>query len=270
MNYNAAVELDVAELLSTTRTRADPTFQPQKKRRVVGGQQPFVPVYRYATLSTELRSTYEALRDWARSEPLIAPRKHCRPGMFNSFRLRALQRFCWTVGGGDGLTIAEQEQLFDLIDIWEGTKPGMPIDAGHERKLRDIFKSANTFKNALRDDLDAAVIDEGWRQCTMLQNGDTVTEFFRPVLDVVLDLIRESKHLMLWSGGDRPAPPTAMRESPMDGDAFRSTEEEVVREHGPAAFVLGIHTFSDATHVSKSGGKWTGGACDWAMWGLLS
>lgn len=153
------------------------------------------------------------------------------------------------------MTIAEQEELYNLLDVWEGKKPGMPVDAGHSTKLRNTFNSANAFKNALRDDVDAALLNAGWRKRTMHQSGDTLTGFFQSVLDVIMKMVSKGKCVRLWSGDDGPAPPTGMRESPMDGDAFRLNEAEVVREHGPSAFVLGIHTYCDATHISKSGGK---------------
>lgn len=51
------------------------------------------------------------------------------------------------------------------------------------------------------------------------------------------------------------APPTARRDAPMDGDAFRMWEQEVHREHGTHSFVLGLHMYTDATQISKSGGE---------------
>lgn len=259
VDHETAVESEMAELMATARTRAEPPVQHRKRRRIVGEGADSAPEYRYATLATELRAAYEGLRDWARSKPIVEARKRCRPGLFDSYRLRALQRFCLTVCGGAGLTLAEQDELYNLLDIWEGTKPGMPVDAGHNVKLRDVFKSSNAFKNALRDDIDAALIDTGWRKCTMVQNGDTLTGFFVPVLDVILKEVCSGKNVKLWSGEDGPAPPTAMRETPMDGDAFRLNEAEVVKRHSTGAFVIGIHAYSDATQMSKSGGEWTVG-----------
>lgn len=130
------------------------------------------------------------------------------------------------------------------------------MDGGHDQGLRDVFKSANSFKDALRDDVDDAVLEAGWQKVALEQNGDTLHAYFLPVLDVVLALLRESENVQLWSGGDRPASPTSVREAPMDGDAFHLNEEEVVREHGPSSFVLGLHVYSDATQIYKSGGEW--------------
>lgn len=250
VDHDAAVDAEMADLMSS-RTLAAPTTRPQKRRRVLEGDQQTAQEFRYATLSTELRAGFEALRDWARSQPIVVARKRARPGLFNSYRLRALQRFCLTVGGGAGLTAEEQDQLYDLLDTWDRTKPGMVVDAGHGHNLRDVFKTLNAFKNALRDDEDAAVLRAGWRKCELTQNGDTFTAFFRPVLDVIMGLARESNSFKCWSGDDGPAPKTAMRESPLDGDAFRLCEEEVVREHGLDSFVMGTCTATPRRYPSQ-------------------
>eukprot|EP00170_Pyropia_yezoensis_P000464 contig_2464_g465 len=252
-DYDAAVDRQMAEL-SRTATLAPAAERPARRRRTgIESGQESAPARRYVTLSAELRASFEALKDWKRSRPIVEQRKRSRPGLFNSYRLRAVLRFVLTCGAGAGLTEAEQEDLYDLLDIWDGTKPGMPTDAGHHRKLRDVFKSSNAFKTAVRDDVDEALLEVGWRKITLEQNGDVFEAYFRPVLDVVMRIIAESGSVQLWSGGDRPAPPSTKREYPMDGDAFRLNEADVVRKHGPGSFVLGLHVYSDATHVSRSG-----------------
>lgn len=253
-DYDAAVDRQMAEL-SRTATLAPTAERPARRRRTgIESGQESSPSRRYATLSAELRASFEALKDWKRSRPIVEQPKRSRPGLFNSYRLRAVLRFVLTCGAGAGLTEAEQEDLYDLLDIWDGTKPGMPTDAGHHRKLRDVFKSSNAFKTAVRDDVDEALLEVGWRKITLEQNGDVFEAYFRPVLDVVMRMIAESGSVQLWSGGDRPAPPSTKREYPMDGDDFRLNEADVVRKHGPGIFVLGLHVYSDATQVSRSGG----------------
>lgn len=252
---DATVDRYMDELENTAIACAAPQRLEQDLRGGATATGARAPQAQYATFSAELRAAYEALKDWKRSQPIIMPRKHSRPGMFNSYRLRALQRFALKCGDRAGLTAADQERLYDLIDIWEGTKPGMPVDVGHNEKLRDVFKSSSAFKNALRDDVDAALLEASWRKVALEQNGDTLHAFFRPVLDVVLSMMEESRDVQYWSGGDRPASPMATRETPMNGDAFRLKEEEVVRENGPSSFVPGLHIYSDATQISKSGGE---------------
>eukprot|EP00170_Pyropia_yezoensis_P002713 contig_11415_g2718 len=74
----------------------------------------------------------------------------------------------------------------------------MPVDAGHNTKLRDIFKSVNAFKNAQRDDVNAALVDAGWGKCTINPTGDTLTGFFQPVLDVIMQMVSEGKSYELY------------------------------------------------------------------------
>lgn len=141
------------------------------------------------------------------------------------------------------------------MDTWDGTKPGMPHDHGHQQALRDAFPSANAFKDAIRDDLDDAVLEEGWRKCVMDPDGLSVTTFLCPALDVLLAALQDAKEVQYWSGQNGPAPPTAMSDTPFDWDAFRENEEAVMKQHGPDSFVLGLHLLSDASHISESGGK---------------
>lgn len=243
---------------STTYTAMDipDDLQPatKKQRTNTGATVPRGHQRQYATLSTHVRSVYEDMNDCERTTPIVTPRKRCRPGRFNSYRLRALERFALQCGGA-GLSLEWQERLYDLLDTWDGTKPGMPHDHGHQQRLRDAFPSANAFKDAIRDDVDDAVLEDGWRKCVMDLDGLSVTTFLCPALDVLLAALRDANEVQYWSGQNGPAPPTAMRETPFDGDAFRKNEEAVMTQHGPDSFVLGLHLFSDASHISESGGK---------------
>lgn len=246
----------LAGVTAYTATFVDDDTQPPRKRQrsTSGVLVPHLNQRHFATLSTEVRSLYEDMNDWQRMTPLLTRRKRCRPGRFDSYRLRALERFALECGGA-GLSLEWQERLFDLLDTWDGTKPGMPHDDGHNQTLREAFPSANSFKDAIRDDVDDAVLMEGWCKCTMDVDGLSVTTFLCPALDVLIEALHNAKEVQVWSGEDGPAPPTSMRETPFDGDAFRKNEDDVVRRHGPDSFVLGVHLFSDASHISESGGK---------------
>ena len=213
--------------------------------------------YKYSTVAAEVRSFYEDKQDWRRAEPLLKRRRTSTPGRLNSVRLRALQTFALT-GRPGGFSLAEQEGLFDLLDVWDRTKPGMVVDDGHDQTLRDAMRTVNSFKNALRDDVDDAVLDEGWRKCKLEEGGIVYEGYFRSALEVALKMLRDGKGVKLWSGGDRLAPPTSRRESPLDGDAFRLCESEVMAQHGPDSFVLAFHVFSDAIQLAWSGGKMVG------------
>lgn len=253
-DYHATVEEEVAGLNALTRVVCEPIEPARKRRRGAAANVTEQVHYQFATVATEVRTHFESMKDTEKAHPIIKRRKRSRPGKFDSFRLRTLSRFALRCGGA-GLSLDDQAELYKLLDVWGNTMPGMPVDHGATQTLRDVFPSANAFKNALRDDVDDAVLGAGWRKCALEEDSLKFDVFFRPALDVVMNMMRTAKDVEYWSGGDQPALPSAIRETPMDGDAFREHEREVVREHGPDSFVLGMHVYSDASHVSRSGGK---------------
>ncbi|KAK1868634.1 hypothetical protein I4F81_011119 [Pyropia yezoensis] len=99
----------------------------------------------------------EGYGDKARSAPLVKKRKHSKAGSFNSRTLRAMQSLAFRTGGC-GLTTRDTRHLWGLFQEWESDSP--PQD-GHPKKLRDFFETPHAFHQALSDDIDAAVHDEG-------------------------------------------------------------------------------------------------------------
>jgi len=247
-----AIRSHLESLLALTRVEKG---APASKKLKTNGGISTASMYDYTTIATYIRTLYEEIKDWQRSEPLISERKRARPGLFNTYRLQALQRFVLRTGRG-GLSLREQEDLFDLLDVWDGTRPGMPMDDGHDRALRKTFNSSYAFQCAIRDDLDAAVMGAGWKTCSLEEGGVAYVAIFRSAMDVLLAELRSGKRVRFWSGGDKPGDPTAMRETPMDGDAFRSNEEVVIGENPtkPGAFLMGVHVYSDSSLLSWSGG----------------
>jgi len=248
-------------IIADTRRPRKSAASARKKRRVANDNaQPTHAGYEYATVAAEVRQHYEDQKDWESTVPLVKLRKGCRPRCFNSYRLRQVERFFLECGGG-GLSISDQEKLYDVLDAWDRTKPGMPVDDGHFLGIRDTFQSKTSFKNALKDDIDDAADDEGWLTADLEEGGETYQTSFRPALELGLRRLRDARKVKLWSGGSRPAPPTNRREGPMDGDAFRQCEAEAIKETDENSFVLGFHGFSDASRLSSSGGKlarWVG------------
>jgi len=160
-----------------------------------------------------------------------------------------LQIFALECGGG-GISLADQDRFYDVIDAWDRTKPAMPVDAGHFLGLRDKIGSQTSFKDALRDEIDTAIEDEGYMKCTLEEWGERYQDIFCPELELALERMRAADGVKLWSGGSIPAPPTSRRESPIDGDAFRSFQPAVLEEGGDNdCFVLGMHAFSDASRL---------------------
>jgi len=229
----------------------------RKRRRLDGGGASEAVEYTETTVSTAVQALYEEEEDWKHSTPLVDRRKGWRPGRFNSSRLCAVQRFSLESGGG-GLSLEGIEKVWDLLDTWDRTKPGMPIDGGHDDTIRDSFNSVRDFKNAVRDDVDDAALGAGWLKCPLLVDGQTFVVFFRPVLDVILDMLKRGKDVCLWSGETGPAPPFSNRETPLDGDAFRLNEQELMAEKKDGTcFVLGMHVYIDASQLSWSGGTFS-------------
>lgn len=215
--------------------------------------QPLPPsAYNYASLATKIRAVYESLQDVTRSEPLVERRRGAKTGRFNTLRLRAMLRFVLQIGKG-GLTNRELRHFYDFMDIWCGTKPGIPADEADGPSLRDVFPSMSSFIRSVNDEVREAAIDAGWRKVRLSEGGVTYEAYFRPVLDLVMALARRPG-VQLWSGPDGPAPPTDRRQTTMDGNAFRECEKEVILNNGAASCVLGVHAYSDGSRLSWSGG----------------
>jgi len=244
---HSAVESQLRTLLELTRI-----FVPAVDGG--GAAADAIPEYLYSSVGLHVRALYEALGDARRAEPLVHLRKRAKPGRFNTVRLRALQRFVLQVGGA-GLSEKDQEFLYEFLDCWDGTKAGMARDAGHHKTLRHTFPSVKAFKNALRDDLDDAALNAGWQKVKLVEGGVSYEAYFCDVLQVIRSLLRsKGKHIQLWSGVSGPAPPSDVRETPLDGDAFKICEELVMKNRDELSCVLGLHVFSDSSQLSWSGG----------------
>lgn len=201
-------------------------------------------------MSIAVRAFYEEMEDWRHTSLLATRRKGWRPGRFDSFRLRAVDRLALECGGG-GLSLDMIEKLWELLDTWDGTRSGMSIDGGHGDSIRDTFNSVNAMKDAIRDDVDDAVLGAGWLKCTLRVDGMQHMVYFRPVLQVVLQMLKNGKEVRLWSGETGATPPTERRESPLDGDAFRLIEAALTREWGGLAkAVLALDWASPAVPMS--------------------
>lgn len=209
----------------------------------------------YESLATRVFRLYEVLDDAARAVPITERRKNSRSGRFNTARLRALQQFVLGVGGA-GLSVREQRLLYDFLEVWDSRDSADPLATNDRYSLQAVFPTISSFTSALRDDLVDAVLDAGWKKLSIREGGTVYEVYYRSVLEVVMATLRKGGAcLRLWSGEGGPAPPTNRRETPMDGDAFRLCERDVVDKHGASSFVLGLHLYSDSCRLSWSGGK---------------
>lgn len=243
-SYDKAVNDAITALFELTRT---------SEAQEGSDGAPLPPsAYNYASVATKMTAVYETLQDALRAQPLTRARRGAKPGKFNTPRLRALLRFALEIGDG-GFTHKELSVLYDFLDTWCGTKPGMPTDETDQMSLRDVFPSVNAFVDGFNDELRDAVIHTGWRKVLLTEGGVTYEAYFRPVLDLIMSLAKQPG-VQLWSGADGPAEPTDVRQTPLDGDAFRECEKDVVLNNGPLACVLGVHVYSDGSRLSWSGG----------------
>jgi len=200
------------------------------------------------SVSSHTRAVYEDKNDSVRAEPLLRIRKAAKTGLFNTPRLRRLERFVLR-SGQRGLSLADQDELYNVINDLDAPMS----DGSTAPRICTTFKDATAFKRAVADDLDAAVLAAGWKKVTLTEDGETYHAYFRPVLDVVLALLDGQRVVRMWSGEGGPAPASDRRESPLDGNAFRACEAEVCARTGRNC-VLGLHVFSDSSRLSWSGG----------------
>jgi len=223
------VVMELLALMEATREEIEEDEAPGRTRRRLAAGGTVERRFTYATTSTAVCELYESNGDWERAEAAVEQRKGFRTCRFSSFRLRAVQR-CELKCGGAGLSLQGLQELFDLLDTWDGSKPGMPIHDQFEQPIRKLFNSGKAFKDALRDDVDDAVLGAGWMKCTLVLDGERFVALFRPVLQVVLGMLKAGKKVQFWSGEDGPASPTDQRESPLDGDAIRLNDAAVMAE----------------------------------------
>jgi len=160
-----------------------------KRRQLTTGAASVEPEYTYTTVATAIQALYEGDGDWERCVPMVDRRKGWRTGRSDSFRLRAVQKFALESGGGV-MSLEGLEKLWDLLDTWDGTKPGMAVDERHKDTLRDKFNTVNAFKDAVHDDADDAVLGAGLLRCPLLVDGQMYVTSFRPVLEVLLDMLK--------------------------------------------------------------------------------
>lgn len=252
-SYDDAIRKELYPLLLMTSVSPEDEERGNADEQDAGDQG-----YQYQTLATQVRCLYEVLDDAARSVPLLERHRLARPGRFNTARLQALQQFVLGVGGA-GMSVREQRQLYNFLDVWDGHDIGdVMSDEDEGRSLRAVFPTWSSFRRALRDDVNEAVLDAGWKKLRLQEGGTVYEVYFRSVLDVIMDqLRRRAASIQLWSGATGPAPPTNRRETPLDGDAFRLCEQDVVRSHGGTSFVMGIHLYSDSSLLSWSGGTFS-------------
>lgn len=168
-SYNTAIRNEMYPLLAMT-TGLDEAGLQRNGGGASAGELPQGVGYEYQTLATQLRCLYEVLDDAARAVPIALRVKRSRAGQFNTTRLRALQLFVLGVGGA-GLSVREQRLLYNFLDVWDRHDLDNAIMDDDDLSLRAVFPTVSSFTNALRDDLNQAVLDAGWKKLRLQEGG---------------------------------------------------------------------------------------------------
>lgn len=216
----------------------------------------------HPSIATRVCAVYEDYGDTGRSTRLIKPRAHIKAGQFNSRRLRAFQSFAFKAGGC-GLSAGDTKELWNLILEWESDTP--PAE-GRPKRLRDYFPTPHAMRQALAADIDEAVDNDAWYACKLTHLNDTCEAYYRDALPGLLETLSSAPKVRYWAKGDENDGPFDCRETPFDCDAFRMCEEQVLRDHGPNAFVLAIHAYSDSCFIYSSTGTLYYGVCVSQWW----
>ena len=252
-DYNTRLEAELLALLQYSRCAAQDKTSELPGNSEAGEKPPEGHENMYRTLNTTILAHYEELQDYQRAAKMSRPsnnkrRKHKKSGEFNTSRLRALEKYLLSANG-PGMSSAGMDHFFNFMKKWEKPSRGK----GRKKRVDECFKSAHALKTAVNADLDAAMESAGWLQCEFMEGGVWYEAYFLPVLDVMMQMVREAKNVKFWSGSGGPAQPTTRRETPMDGDVFRLFEKDVC-DQGADNFVLGFHVYSDSHVLSGSGG----------------
>jgi len=170
---------------------------------------------------------------------MVTERDHMKAEKFDTMRLRELQSLLLTIDPS-GSSRSQQRKVWNFLNEWDVTRSDMDSDEADGLPLRSTFPTITSFQTALKDDVDEALLDVGFKKVTMKEDGESYQVFFLSALDVIIEMVRNSPNIRFWSGPNGPAAPTNKRESPLDGDAFRKCEADVIKK-GALCCVLGLH-----------------------------
>lgn len=101
-------------------------------------------------------------------------------------------------------------------------------------------------------------------RCPLSELDQTFEAYVRPSFDVVMEALKTAPHVRYWCRDEEDEGPSDCRETPLESDAFRLSEEGVMNEHGDDAFVVRLHVFSDSCAISGSQGSCIAKLCCYA------
>ena len=250
------VQTDLDALMQWTRvycsTSSGEEPVPKRRRGILTAAAAEAPAdARLGTLASQARAHFEARGGWAASEAMDTELDDSRTGKFHTFRLREFQRLMMTIGPS-GTSCLQQKKVWIFLNAWDGTRSEMDSEEDDGVATRQTFPTVTSFQAACRDDIEEALAETGFKRVTMKEDGQSYQAFFFSALDVIIDLVHNSRTVRFWSGPDGPATSTDARETPMDVYAFRLCVADVV-EIIERCCVLGLHPYSDSNQLSWSG-----------------
>lgn len=190
---------DLSALLAAAGEAVEMAPPPPKRRRYAGGAAAaLLPVgvaekLTFFMMATRVRAISERFKDAERAKPVVRARKRARPGQFDTPCLRALQDLVYSMGLGQ----TDQTKVHKFLHLWEQTLPGAAGDDGTSVPLANSFKSPHLFRQALADDIDKAVMDNGWLSCDIEESGITFKACFRDGLRMALSELQAGKNVSL-------------------------------------------------------------------------
>ena len=121
--FQASAEVVSRETMG--HCRPPPIPSSGKRRRAAARKS--TPWYRFGTVCTTARASFERLGDWIRSEPAAVLRPGAKPFLFAGRRLRALRDFVAECGGS-GLSMSDQTRLYKLLVMgsWQAREVAAP------------------------------------------------------------------------------------------------------------------------------------------------
>lgn len=129
--------------------------------------------------------------------------------------------------------------------------------------LETAFPSASAFVNSLQGEATRCLAEQQWRKTDIVDGKDVHVFYSRDVMVVALAAFMRATKLCMRGERKYAADGSVLRTGSLDGDLYLKEQADVDRIHGGKMhdgkelpiFTMATQFFSDATLVSKNGGK---------------
>lgn len=200
-------------------------------------------------MASRIRAFYECLPEASQSVPCVDPDLANHEGPFEGPAMKSVHRFALSVGGGSGLSHADQLMMARMLHKVESV-----ASDGHGGAVTEAFPSAESFAGGLAREQDRVLAVRGWMEVVIDTAVGAFTFYHRGLFEVGLGTVMSAERLNLDGGRLRPSPEGWTRRSrTMDRDLFLEEDRTVRRIHGKDARVLLTTLHADEALVSWSG-----------------